>query len=209
VTRPSSERAKRLLDLALLLPTLPAFGAVTALLALAVLVVDGRPVFFVQERLGRRGRPFRVYKLRTMTTEVDVDTRRPTALGRVLRRHGVDELPQLFCVLMGHMSLVGPRPLTPSDHERLVARHPPFARRLEVKPGITGLAQVHPSVGVEATTAWDTEYVHKRSMRLDLAILLRTLYINVVGKERGSSGAGSGSATRETSCVKLRVASSR
>src|SRR5690349_12596059 len=104
--------AKRLLDLVLLVPLVPFFAAGTALLALVVLLLDGRPVFFTQPRLGRVGRPFRIWKLRTMTSEPEVQARRPTELGAWLRGRGLDELPQLWNVLVGDMSLVGPRPLT-------------------------------------------------------------------------------------------------
>jgi lipopolysaccharide/colanic/teichoic acid biosynthesis glycosyltransferase len=175
-------RAKRLLDLALVVPALPACGAATAAMALSVRLVDGPPAFFPQQRLGRRGRRFRIYKLRTMTADPDPADRRPTPLGRWLRQRGLDELPQVLNVLLGDMSLVGPRPLTPETARRLVARHPPFAAH----PGITGLAQVCLARGPEVTARLEAAYTRHRSTAGDLAILMRTLWINAVGKRRGA-----------------------
>lgn len=179
-------KGKRLLDLALLLPLVPFFGLAVGVLALVVLVVDGRPVFFTQPRLGLGRRVFHILKLRTMTCEPDVKARRPTRLGAVLRHHGLDELPQLFNVLVGDMSLVGPRPLTPEDVERLVAQHPALAERFSVPPGITGLPQVCQARGAALTAALDAEYARTRSAAVDVRILLRTTWMNVVGKRRGA-----------------------
>ena len=179
-------RAKRALDLALLLPALPIFALLTAALALVVLVVDGRPVFFGQPRLGRGRRPFTIWKLRTMTTEADPRRRRPTRLGALLRHRGLDELPQLWSVLRGDMSLCGPRPLTAADAERLAATCPAFDARFAALPGLTGLAQVCQARGAAATAALDAAYAARRGARLDLQILLRTAWINLVGKRRGA-----------------------
>ena len=177
---------KRLLDLTLLLPLLPLFAGLTGLLALAVLLADGRPLFFRQPRLGQHQRPFTVWKLRTMTCEPALAARRPTRLGQWLRLRGLDELPQLFNVLYGHMSLVGPRPLTPADAARLCALHPPFAARFAASPGLTGLAQVCLAQGVAQSARLDAAYIHARSLALDLKILLRTAWMNLVGKRRGA-----------------------
>jgi lipopolysaccharide/colanic/teichoic acid biosynthesis glycosyltransferase len=185
MSNPSSMR-QRLLDLALLLPSLPFFAVATSVLALLVLVRDGRPVFFTQPRVGRHRRPFRIYKLRTMSTEADVAARRPTALGAWLRARGLDELPQLFNVLKGDMALVGPRPLEPKDAERLVERHPPFAARFSVRPGLTGPAQVAQVVGVEATAALESQYAQGRTAWVDVRLLAQTVWINLVGKRRGA-----------------------
>ncbi|MBL8115229.1 MAG: sugar transferase, partial [Acidobacteria bacterium] len=120
---------KRALDLLLVLLAAPVVAPILAFLALAVLLTDGRPVFFTQTRVGLNRRLFRVFKLRTMTTESDLKDRRITRSGKWLRPRGLDELPQLLNVLLGDMSLVGPRPLTPEDVERLTARYPAFAER--------------------------------------------------------------------------------
>ena len=175
----------RLLDLALLLPLVPAFAVVIGALAAVVWLTDGRPLFFSQPRVGRSRRPFRIWKLRTMTTDADVSQRRPTRLGAWLRHRGLDELPQLFNVLRGDMRLVGPRPLEPKDADRLVAQHGPFAARFDVPPGLTGLAQVCQAQGVQLTARVDAEYAKSRTTSLDLSILVRTAFMNVVGKTRG------------------------
>jgi lipopolysaccharide/colanic/teichoic acid biosynthesis glycosyltransferase len=176
---------KRLFDLVLLLPATPLFAGLTALAALVVLVADGRPILFAQERMGRFGRPFRIYKLRTMTLEPEPRDRRPTRVGAWLRARGIDELPQLWNVFIGDMSLVGPRPLSGDDYQRLVALHPRFAARLTVRPGLTGAAQVSGVTGVTATAEIEAAYARACGVRLDLAILARTLWMSVVGKRRG------------------------
>jgi len=181
-----ASRSLRALDLLLLAPTLPFFAALTSALALAVLLADGRPAFFSQPRVGRGRRPFRIWKLRTMTTEPEVSARRPTRLGAWLRQRGLDELPQLFNVLRGEMSLVGPRPLEPRDAERLVAQHPPYAARFAAQPGLTGLAQVCQARGVEHNARLDAAWAARASPAFALKLLARTVWINVVGKRRGA-----------------------
>jgi sugar transferase EpsL len=183
---------KRALDLALagmgLVVTAPLLLAVGA----AIRIAMGSPVLFVQERAGLGGRTFLVYKFRTMRPatspehEVQTDAERLTPLGRWLRRWSLDELPQLWNVCRGDMSLVGPRPLP----VRYLPRYTPLqARRHEVPPGLTGWAQIH---GRNAQTwaerlALDAWYVDHRSMGLDLAILART--VSRVLDGQGVSGA--------------------
>jgi sugar transferase EpsL len=154
----------------------PVMLAVAAVVALKL----GRPVLFRQQRPGLQGRSFTLYKFRTMTDERAADGRllpdaeRLTRFGRLLRSTSLDELPELWNVVRGDMSLVGPRPLLEAYLPRYSAHH---ARRHEVRPGITGWAQVN---GRNATT-WeqrldmDVWYVDHRSMRLDCTILWRTL----------------------------------
>jgi len=177
---------KRIFDLSFLIPLLPLFAVALAVLALAALLTHGRPLFFHQPRLGRYRRPFRIWKLRTLTTHADPVARAPTPFGGWMRGRGLDELPQLFNVLRGDMSLVGPRPLTSADAERLLALYPPFESRFQVLPGLTGLAQISGARGAALTAALDSEYASRRGVRYDLAILLRTLWINLVGKRRGT-----------------------
>jgi len=177
---------ERALDLALLMPALPLYGTLVAGLALLVWATDGRPVFFAQSRVGRGGQPITILKLRTMTCEERVEERRPTALGRWLRQRGLDEVPQMLTVLRGDMRLVGPRPLTPTHHRRLVAEYPPFAERIRLPPGITGLAQVCQARGVRQSARLDALYAHHRSALLDLRILVQTVWVNLVGKARGA-----------------------
>jgi lipopolysaccharide/colanic/teichoic acid biosynthesis glycosyltransferase len=163
--------------------------AAPALLALALLVRLrlGRPVLFRQERPGRDGRPFTLLKLRTMRDLRDAageplpDERRLGPLGRFLRRSSLDELPELWNVLRGDMSLVGPRPLL---LEYLPRYSPEQARRHEVRPGITGWAQVNGRNALtwEEKFAHDVWYADHLSLGLDLRILGRTL-LAVVRRE--------------------------
>ncbi len=171
-------RAKRALDLVLLALAAPPLLAVAALLGLLVLVVDGRPILFAQPRLGRGGRPFRIWKLRTMTCEADVAARRPTRLGGWLRQRGLDELPQLLNVLRGEMSLVGPRPVLAAELEQ---HYGPAAAAhyLSVRPGITGPWQIsgRNDVDYERRVALDAWYVRNWTLWYDVLILFKTLLI--------------------------------
>lgn len=177
---------KRLLDLVLLALAAPFLLPVTLVLVLAVFAADGRPVFFLQDRLGRDRQPFRIWKLRTMTTEPDPRARRPTRLGAWLRARGLDELPQLWNVFVGEMSLVGPRPLTSSDADRLARQHPAFEERFAASPGLTGLAQVCLVEGAAITAELEAFYARNRCARMDLWILVRTFGMNVLGKRRAA-----------------------
>ncbi len=174
----ASPRVKRAIDVVgsvilILFAALP-MGAC----ALAILATTGRPVLYVDERPGRDGRHFRLRKFRTMRPAIDgedVHSRdRVTAVGRWLRATSLDELPQLFNVLLGEMSLVGPRPLLPEYLGRYTAEQ---ARRHEVRPGVTGLAQVQgrTELSWERTFELDVWYVDHWSVHLDLAILARTV----------------------------------
>jgi lipopolysaccharide/colanic/teichoic acid biosynthesis glycosyltransferase len=148
--------------------------------ALAIHFGDGGPILFRQERLGRGRRPFQILKLRTMTDG------RVTAVGKVLRDLGVDELPQLINVLRGDMALVGPRALTAADVRRVGWDSPSFDLRWDVLPGITGAAQIAAVRRCHARTAWrlDRRYVIGRSTATDVAILAASVLVPVVGKQR-------------------------
>lgn len=171
--------SKRLLDLTLLLPGSVVYGPPLALAALAVKLDDGGPVLFRQQRVGQHGRAVEVLKLRTMTVH---EPQRVTRAGRALRRTGLDELPQFLNVLRGDMSLVGPRPLTRFDLDRLEAQAPGFSRRLRHRPGITGLAQVHGTRSI--TDSMTLEDAYQPGAIADLRILARTVLINLLGKQR-------------------------
>ena len=165
---------KRLFDILLVLLALPLWLPLLGIVALVVLAVEGRPVFFRQERAGMGGRPFRMLKLRTMRTGEGTDEERLTRLGRFLRASSLDELPELLHVLAGTMSLVGPRPLP----TRYLPRYSPEqARRHDVRPGITGWAQVHGRnlLSWEDKFAYDVWYVDHRSLLLDVKILFLTV----------------------------------
>ena len=152
----------------------PLWLPVLALTALAVLIGEGRPVFFTQTRAGLHGRPFRIVKFRSMRTGAGTDAERLGRFGRFLRASSLDELPELLLVLTGKMSLVGPRPLP----TRYLPRYTPEQmRRHEVRPGITGWAQVHGrnQVSWEDKFAYDVWYVDHRSLLLDIKILFMTV----------------------------------
>lgn len=165
---------KRLFDIALVLFFAPLWLPLFALAAITVLVVEGRPVFFTQTRAGLRGRPFRIVKFRSMRTGAGSDAERLGRFGRFLRASSLDELPELFLVLVGKMSLVGPRPLP----VRYLSRYTPEQmRRHEVRPGITGWAQIHGRNTLEWESRFehDVWYVDHRSLLLDLKILFLTV----------------------------------
>lgn len=164
------------LSLTVCLLLLPAF----ALLALLIYVVIGRPVIFKQLRPGQYGNPFYIYKFRTMTEERNIqgellsDKERMTALGKLLRSTSLDEFPSLFNVLKGEMSLVGPRPLL---MEYLPLYNIEQSKRHDVKPGITGWAQVNGrnAISWEEKFNLDVWYVENQSFWLDLKIILMTI----------------------------------
>jgi lipopolysaccharide/colanic/teichoic acid biosynthesis glycosyltransferase len=186
--RDPSPVAKRLLDILVAL-TLGVAGSVLGVLAaVAILLESGRPVFYSQMRQGRGGRLFRLTKFRTMGLDAEADgprwspknDPRITAVGRVLRQTHIDELPNLWAVLCGHMSMVGPRPERPEFIEALEREVPLYRTRLTIAPGLTGWAQVNTEYGdsvEDATTKleYDLYYVRHRSLWFDIGILARTV----------------------------------
>lgn len=171
---------KRTTDVVVAAAGLVALAPVMLGVAVAVRIAMGRPVLYRQQRPGFRGLPFEIVKFRTMRGELDADGRalpahkRITPLGQLLRRTSLDELPELWNILRGEMSLVGPRPLL---MEYLPLYSPEQARRHDVKPGLTGLAQVsgRQLLGFDDRFALDVWYVDNWSLSLDLKILARTL----------------------------------
>lgn len=172
---------KRLLDLALTIPALVILSPLLFALSLVVWWRLGAPVFFRQQRPGRGGRPFTIYKFRTMTEardgagQLQPDTQRLTKFGRFLRATSLDELPELLNVLKGEMSFVGPRPLLMQYLDRYT---PEQARRHEVRPGITGWAQINGRNALtwEAKFRLDVWYVGHISLWLDLKIMFLTAW---------------------------------
>jgi lipopolysaccharide/colanic/teichoic acid biosynthesis glycosyltransferase len=214
--------AKRVLDVTICLLALPVVLPLMAICALAILIDSPGHVLFVQERIGKGGRRFRMYKLRTMRHSLDdgshrafmkayvngqiggngsgkdgrfrgvliesparveigtngngkavykpIRTSQVTRVGRILRKTSLDELPQIFNVLKGEMSVIGPRPNVPWEVEEYRSWH---HERLEVLPGITGLAQVRgrSAISFDSIVEYDIEYVEKQSLALDLKIL--------------------------------------
>jgi sugar transferase EpsL len=184
VKKPSSPSriplAKRIFDILLMLVLSPVLVPVLLLITVIVAVFLGAPVIFTQERAGYKGRPFTLYKFRSMTNARDrhgnllPDEKRLTAFGRFLRASSLDELPELWNVLRGEMSIIGPRPLLVSYLPRY---NPEQARRHDVLPGITGWAQVNGrnNVSWEIKFALDVWYVDHWSVWLDLSILFKTV----------------------------------
>jgi lipopolysaccharide/colanic/teichoic acid biosynthesis glycosyltransferase len=149
---------------------------VASVIACAIWIEDRGPLLFAQERLGRGRRPFRIYKFRTMRNgEI-------TRVGRWTRRTGLDELPQFWNILRGDMSFVGPRPLTAADVHRLGWDGRRFDFRWRLRPGITGLSQIHAGEGARHSLAWDRLYVRRLAMTMDLFLLALTFLMNFAGK---------------------------
>lgn len=187
---------KRVFDLTvsagLLLLTLP----IILVTALAIKLESKGPVFYTQERVGQFGRPFTIYKFRSMYTDAEKDglpqwarqnDARTTRVGRIIRRLRIDELPQLINVFLGQMSFVGPRPERPYFVDELSAQIPYYNTRHSLKPGITGWAQVRFPYGASVEDAigklqYDLYYVKNHSLFLDLMILLQTAQVVVLGK---------------------------
>lgn len=194
--------AKRVMDVTLCLLALPLVLPLMGICALAIVLDSPGPAFFVQKRIGKGGRPFWMYKFRTMQHNLDdshhrafmrafvngkigddensgaiykpIQASQITRVGRILRKTSLDELPQLINVLRGEMSLVGPRPNVPWEVEEYRGWH---NERLEILPGITGLAQVRGRSGIsfDRIVQYDIEYVERQSPVLDLKILWWTL----------------------------------
>jgi lipopolysaccharide/colanic/teichoic acid biosynthesis glycosyltransferase len=201
--------AKRVLDVALCLLAMPLVLLLLPLCALAIRIDSKGPALFVQERIGRGGRRFRMYKFRTMRHNLDdshhrafmkafvngqigkedngraiykpVEASQVTRVGRILRKISLDELPQIINVLKGEMSLVGPRPNVLWEFDEYRGWH---QERLEVLPGITGLAQVRGRSGItfDSIVKYDIEYISKQSLAMDLKILWWTVVSVFLGK---------------------------
>jgi lipopolysaccharide/colanic/teichoic acid biosynthesis glycosyltransferase len=183
-------------DVAVAGATLVVSSPLLGLAALAVKLEDGGPVLFKQTRVGKDGEDFELLKLRTMVVDaesqgagfaVDKGDARITRSGRILRRLSLDELPQLWNVVRGDMSVIGPRPTLRYQVEQYTTHQ---RRRLEVKPGITGWAQIHG----RASLSWperiekDVWYVDNRSPLLDLKILAKTPFALFTGTYKGVTG---------------------
>lgn len=187
----TTRAAKRGMDITAALMGLLLLSLPLALLAVLIKLDSRGPVFFRQERIGRGGRPFLIYKLRTMENgssgkglgaRTSRDDARITRSGRLLREFSLDELPQLINVLAGDMSLVGPRPTLRHQVEQYTPRQ---RRRLEARPGITSWASVkgRNALSWEDRIEMDVWYVDRASVWLDVRILFRTLWVAFVTRE--------------------------
>jgi lipopolysaccharide/colanic/teichoic acid biosynthesis glycosyltransferase len=188
----------RAVDVLLSSLMLLAAGPVMAVAGLAILLTSGRPVLYRGARVGRAGRVYTMYKLRTLKADAEsrigpygagseldrLTVTEQTRLGRVLRATKIDELPQLFNVLRGDMSLVGPRPIRPAFFEQLCEEIPMYWQRLVVRPGLTGFAQVR----LGRVETWseklshDLEYIADRSVGLYFAAISRTVWDLTAGR---------------------------
>jgi lipopolysaccharide/colanic/teichoic acid biosynthesis glycosyltransferase len=194
--RPSAQRGreayalvKRAIDIGVVCATAPAVLLVILLAATAILIVEGRPLFFVHKRVGRRGRIFSMLKLRTMKPSWDADRTatlendpRITPIGRLLRQSHIDELPQIWNILLGQMTLIGPRPEQPALVQTYREQLPNYDARHEVTPGLSGLAQVEFGYAANLPEtakklACDLEYIDLYGPKIDFLIVLRTCKI--------------------------------
>jgi sugar transferase (PEP-CTERM system associated) len=187
---------KRCFDLVASALLLTVAAPIISVAALLVAMEGGGSVIYRQERVGYRGRTFTLYKLRSMSTDAEKDGKarwaasndtRVTSVGRVIRRSRIDELPQLFNVLKGEMSFVGPRPERPEFVAMLTEQVPFYAVRQSVKPGLTGWAQVRYSYGATVEQSirkleYDLYYVKNHTLFLDLVIMLETLRVVLLGE---------------------------
>jgi lipopolysaccharide/colanic/teichoic acid biosynthesis glycosyltransferase len=184
-------RMKRALDLVAALCAIVLLSPLLLLIAAVVVAEIGAPAIFWQQRPGLAGRPFRLYKFRTMARPYDADGRRIpdmdrlSVCGRFLRRSRMDELPQLFNILIGEMSFIGPRPLLAVDH------YPGLNARLTVRPGLSGWAQIKGGRQLSASdkAALDVWYIRNACLRIDLKILLGTLRVILLGERTANEAA--------------------
>ena len=190
----TSERYKRAFDLLILLAAhvllLPVFLALWIVIPLAIWLEDRGPIFYLQRRTGKGGRVFRLVKFRSMIADAEASTgpvwafehdERITRVGRFLRATALDELPQLINVLKGDLSMVGPRPERPELVEKFAENIPHFLQRLQVKPGLTGVAQVYGRYSSlpRHKLHYDMLYIRKMSLLLDIKLLLVSVLVTV------------------------------
>ena len=169
---------KRAVDLLVAGTACAVFAPVVVGVTLAVWLEDGGPPQFSQSRVGQRRNPFTLLKFRSMRNA------QVTLVGQWLRRTGIDELPQFVNVVRGDMSVVGPRPLTGQDVERLGWAGPDHDWRFAVRPGITGLSQLLAGRGARSSERLDRLYLRRQSLLLDLQLIALTFAVNIVGKSK-------------------------
>lgn len=183
---------RRLFDIVLAIAGLVVAFPLLVIFSIAIKLDTNGTVFYRQERVGVKGKYFQLLKLRTMEMDAEKDgprwavtnDPRVTRIGKYLRKTRIDELPQLINVLKGDMSIIGPRPERPIFTEIFNQETPGFIKRLAIKPGLTGWAQVNGGYDItpEEKLAYDLEYIHKRSFFLDVKILLLTFKVVMTGE---------------------------
>jgi len=186
------EYIKRILDVVLTLMGLVVAIPLMIVIGIVIKLESKGPVFYCQERVGKNGKVYTLYKLRSMYENAEEngaqwaekDDPRVTRVGRFIRKTRLDELPQLFNVLKGDMSLVGPRPERPVFTYQFNEQIPGFINRLQVKPGLTGLAQVNGGyeLGPAEKLEYDLYYIENRSLWMDIIIIFKTIKIVLTGK---------------------------
>jgi lipopolysaccharide/colanic/teichoic acid biosynthesis glycosyltransferase len=191
---------KRLFDMLVSGAGLLVFAPVAALIAAAIKLEDGGPVFFVQDRVGKECRVFPAFKFRSMIVDAEKHTGaiqavandpRVTRIGRLLRATAFDELPQLWNIFRGDMSIVGPRPLRPGESDTTadgvmlpLSSIPGYEARHRVRPGLTGVAQVYARRDLPRTGKfrYDLLYIRRAGMSLDLKLILQSFWITLRGR---------------------------
>jgi len=189
--KPIYDFVSRLFDIILVLVSLVIALPFALIAAIAIKLEDGGPVLYQQTRLGKDGRTFTIYKMRSMRVDAEkngaqwaqAEDNRITKVGHFIRKTRIDEIPQLYNILVGHMKIIGPRPERPELAEEFYKELPEFVNRLIVSPGLTGLAQI--SGGYDLTPAekliLDIEYIEHRGFLLDLKIILKTVLVVLTG----------------------------
>lgn len=188
------EDFRRIAELVILLLLSPLWLPLMGILAIAIKLDSPGPVFFIQERMGRGNRPFRMYKFRSMRQApaggparfADEDAHRITSFGRFIRKMRLDEIPQFLNIVKGDMSLIGPRPEQPAFVERFEQEVPFYTYRHMVRPGITGWAQVQQGYAADTASTrkkveYDFYYIQHLSIWLDLLIVLKTIHTLITG----------------------------
>jgi exopolysaccharide biosynthesis polyprenyl glycosylphosphotransferase len=190
------KKLKRLMDIFVSLLLLILNSPIMLISSIAIKIDSKGPILFKQERMGQNGKLFKVLKFRSMINDAEKysgpvwsqkDDPRVTKMGKLIRKFRIDELPQMYNVLKGEMSLVGPRPERAFFVEKLSQEIPYYKRRLKVRPGITGWAQVKHKYDetiedVKIKLRYDLFYIENMSIRMDLKILLRTVFVVLIGK---------------------------
>lgn len=184
--KPVYEFLKRTIDVLVSAAGLIVLFIPMIVVAVMVKATSHGPVFYKQERLGKGGETFKIIKFRTMHTDAEKmgaqwcvnedDDPRFTKFGRVLRKLHIDELPQLWCIFTGHMSIVGPRPERKVFYDEFEKYIHGFSERLKVKPGLTGHAQVNHKLKPEEKIMYDIEYINKRSLWVDFELIIETVF---------------------------------
>lgn len=185
------DKFQRIMDIFLSLVGLIIGIPLIIIFGIAIKIETPGGIFYTQERLGKNGKKFKIYKLRSMVCNAEEngaqwakknDTR-VTKVGRFIRKTRIDEIPQLFNVLKGDMSIIGPRPERPIFTKKFNKEIPGFINRLQVKPGITGWAQVNGGYDLTPKEKWELDmyYIKNRSFKLDLLIILKTIKVIFTG----------------------------